>query len=114
MPLLSFESHAEVETLRVTFLDAHGRRLAEDVMSDGLRGRATVPLRQIVTRAITLEAAAVSLAHNHPSGRAEPSPADCALTRTLVAVLRPIGIVVWDHLIQGGPETFSFRRAGLL
>jgi len=70
--------------------------------------------REIVKRALALNAAAVVLAHNHPSGAAEPSRADELLTQTVRAALQLVDVRVLDHLIVGNGAVLSFAERGLL
>ena len=70
--------------------------------------------REVVLRALHHNSASVVLAHNHPSGSAQPSSADESLTRTLKAALALIDIRVIDHIIVGTGEVFSFAEKGLL
>lgn len=68
----------------------------------------------MVKRALYFNAAAVILAHNHPSGETTPSQADKALTQRLVQILQLVDIRVPDHLIVGGRQIYSFAEQGLL
>lgn len=68
----------------------------------------------MVKRALYFNAAAVILAHNHPSGETTPSQADKALTQWLVQILQLVDIRVPDHLIVGGRQIYSFAEQGLL
>jgi DNA repair protein RadC len=70
--------------------------------------------REVVKAALKENAAAVILAHNHPSGHVSPSPDDLRLTEDLKAVLQVLDVRVVDHLILGGNGYFSFAREGLL
>jgi DNA repair protein RadC len=70
--------------------------------------------RVVLRRALQLEAAAVILAHNHPSGVAEPSAADRRITERLQAALALVDIRVLDHIIVGRGAAFSFAEDGLL
>jgi DNA repair protein RadC len=74
----------------------------------------TVHPREVVKRALALGAAAVVLAHNHPSGVAEPSRADESLTRHLAQALALVDVRVVDHFIVGAGEVLSFAERGLL
>ncbi len=75
---------------------------------------ASVHPREVVKRAIQLNAAAVILAHNHPSGEAEPSRADEAITKRLKDALQLVDVRVLDHLIIGGSDVVSFAERGLM
>ncbi len=96
------------------FLDNRHRVLAfEELFRGTLNGTAVYP-REIVKRALKLNAAAVILAHNHPSGVAEPSRADELLTSRLKEALTLVDVRLLDHLIVGDGETVSFSERGLL
>ena len=75
---------------------------------------ATVHPRVVVQRALAINAAALVLYHNHPSGVAEPSQADRVLTRRLVDALALVDIRVLDHLVVGESESVSFAERGWL
>jgi DNA repair protein RadC len=70
--------------------------------------------REVVREALALNAVAVILAHNHPSGRPEPSRADEFLTTTLRSALQLVDVRVLDHLVVGGARWVSFAERGLL
>ena len=70
--------------------------------------------REVVVRALALNAASVVLAHNHPSGTAEPSRADEALTQTLKAALGLVDVRVLDHFVVTSTEAVSMAQRGLL
>jgi DNA repair protein RadC len=96
------------------FLDNRHRVLAfEELFRGTLNGAAVYP-REVVKRAITLNAAAVILVHNHPSGVAEPSRADELLTQRLCEALGTIDIRVLDHFIVGEGRMTSFSERGLI
>jgi DNA repair protein RadC len=84
-----------------------------------VQGRGTVdhtPVypREVVRRALELSATALILVHNHPSGDPTPSQADIKMTRDIVAVAGPLGIVVHDHIIVGRDGHASFRGLKLI
>ncbi|MFL6622275.1 MAG: DNA repair protein RadC [Sulfurifustis sp.] len=96
------------------FLDNRHRILAfEELFRGTLNGTAVYP-REVVKRALALNAAAVILVHNHPSGVAEPSRADQTLTARLKEALALVDIRILDHLIVGDGESVSFSERGLL
>ena len=68
----------------------------------------------MVRRALELDAAAVVLVHNHPSGDPTPSPEDLAMTAEIERAAAAVGLEVRDHVIVGNGRTLSFREAGLL
>ncbi|WP_283397098.1 JAB domain-containing protein, partial [Escherichia coli] len=76
--------------------------------------RTEVHPREVIKRALYHNAAAVVLAHNHPSGEVTPSKADRLITERLVQALGLVDIRVPDHLIVGGSQVFSFAEHGLL
>ena len=104
----------EAEVFCVLFLTNRHRVIAFEEMFRGTIDGASVHPREVVKQALRLNAAAVILAHNHPSGVAEPSRADEAITRRLRDALALVDIRVLDHLIVGGCEITSFAERGLL
>jgi len=96
------------------FLDNRHRVLAFEEMFRGTIDGASVHPREVVKRALEHNAAALIFAHNHPSGVAEPSRADEALTRRLRDALALIDIRVLDHFVVGDGETVSFAERGLI
>ena len=80
----------------------------------GTINRTEVHPREVIKRALYHNAAAVVLAHNHPSGEVTPSKADRLITERLVQALALVDIRVPDHLIVGGSQVFSFAEHGLL
>jgi DNA repair protein RadC len=90
------------EVFVVLFLDAQNRVIASEEMFRGTLTQTSVYPREVVKRALQLNAAAVILAHNHPSGSVEPSRADEALTQTLRASLALVDARVLDHFIVAG------------
>jgi DNA repair protein RadC len=102
------------EVFAVLFLDSHFRMLCCEEMFHGTLTQASVYPREVVRRALALNAAAVVFAHNHPSGVAEPSRADEFLTQTLKAALKTVDINVLDHLVVGQGGVVSLSERGLL
>lgn len=102
------------ETFAVLFLDAQHRLITYEEMFRGTLTHTSVHPREIARRALQLNAGAVILAHNHPSGTAEPSHADEVLTLTLRASLELFDVKVLDHLIITGNSTVSFAERHLL
>lgn len=96
------------------FLDSRHRLVSFEVLFSGTVDRATVHPREILRRALELNAAAVILAHNHPSGVAEPSVSDVALTERLKDLLAHIDVRLLDHLVVGRGEEVSLAERGLL
>ena len=104
----------EREEFRVLYLDNQNQLIAHETLFTGTINRTEVHPREVVKRALHFNAAAVILAHNHPSGETTPSQADKTLTQRLVQVLQLVDIRVPDHLIVGGRQIYSFAEHGLL
>lgn len=102
------------EVFAVLFLDAQLRLIAMETLFQGSLTSTTVHPREVVKRALALGAGSVILAHNHPSGVAEPSRADEMLTRRLSEALALVDVRVVDHFIVGAGEVVSFAERGLL
>ena len=102
------------EVFAVLFLDAQNRLLAMEELFRGTLTQTSVYPREVVMRALQLGAAAVVLAHNHPSGTVQPSRADEALTQTLKAALALVDVRVLDHVIVAQGEALSMAEKGLL
>jgi DNA repair protein RadC len=96
------------------FLDAQNRLIAAEELFRGTLTQTSVYPREILKRALHHNAAAVILAHNHPSGVTEPSRADELLTRALREALQQVDVRVLDHLIVAGHQSLSFAERGLL
>jgi DNA repair protein RadC len=102
----------EHEVFGVLFLDSQHRVLAYDELARGTVDGAAVYPREVVKAALRRNAAAVILAHNHPSGIAEPSAADRALTERLRQALGTVDVRVLDHLVVGDGAPVSFAERG--
>jgi len=107
-------SHAPREVFGCLFLDSRHRLIAWEVLFMGTVDRASVHPREILRRALELNAAALILAHNHPSGIAEPSSSDVVLTRDVADLLARVDVRVLDHLVIGRGSEVSFAERGLL
>lgn len=101
------------ESFAVLFLDVKNRLLQSEELFRGSLTRASVYPREIVKRALHHNAAAIILAHNHPSGHAQPSDADIKLTKELVKALALVDVNVLDHIIVAGNQSFSFVEHGI-
>jgi DNA repair protein RadC len=102
------------EVFACLFLDSRHRVIRYDELFRGTIDGASVHPREVVKEALRCNAAALILAHNHPSGIAEPSQADRALTGRLKAALALVDIRILDHLIVGDREVVSLAEQGLL
>ena len=104
----------EHEVFSVLWLDSQNRVLEYQEMFRGTLMQTSVYPREVVKAGLALNAGACILAHNHPSGMAEPSYADKALTETLKNSLAMVDIRLLDHIIVGGLSTVSFAERGLV
>lgn len=102
------------ECFWVVFLDAQNRVIVSEQLFRGTLTQTSVYPREVLKRALAHNAAAVILAHNHPSGVAEPSIQDQALTRTLAEALALVDVKVLDHFIVAPGACLSFAERGLI
>lgn len=107
-------SPARAESMRVLYLDRKNRLIRDEEAGRGTVDHVPVYPREIARRALELDAGAVIVAHNHPSGDASPSKADIDMTRKLADALGALGITLHDHVITGGAEANSLRASGLI
>lgn len=105
---------AEHEIFAALFLDTRHRLIEYREMFRGTIDGAAVYPREVVKEALSLNAAAIILAHNHPSGDPEPSEADRNITTRLSKALSLIDVRILDHLVIAGGEHISFAERGLL
>lgn len=104
----------EREVLSVLWLDNQHRLIAHDMLFLGTINTIAVHPREVVKAGLKHNAAAAVLAHNHPSGEAEPSNADQRITERLKQALELVDIRLLDHLVVGGMEIISFSERGWL
>jgi len=109
--LLAHQAH---EVFTVLYLDVQNRLLGCEELFRGSLMQTSVYPREVVKAALARNAAALMFAHNHPSGCAEPSPADRHLTQTLQRALALIDVKVLDHFVVTGSTVYSFSEHGLL
>ncbi len=107
-------AYAEREEFRVLFLDRKNGLLADEALSQGTVDHAPVYPREVVRRALELAASALILVHNHPSGDPTPSPQDIKMTLDIMAVAKPLGVTVHDHIIVGRQGHVSLRGQDLI
>jgi DNA repair protein RadC len=107
-------SHRETEHFRVLFLDRKNTLIADEEQARGTVDHVPVYPREVVKRALELNASALILVHNHPSGDPTPSQADIAMTAQVKAAAEALGITLHDHIVIGKSREQSFRSAGLL
>lgn len=104
----------EHEVFAVLFMDTRHRLIEYKEMFHGTIDGASVYPREVVKEAMRLNAGAIVVSHNHPSGSPEPSAADRALTQRLMEALGLVDVRVLDHIIVAGNETASFAERGLI
>ena len=105
---------AEVEQFRILFLDKRNGLLANELQQTGTVDHTPVYPREVVRRALELNASALILVHNHPSGDPTPSQADIAMTREIADISKPLGILLHDHIIVGRNGHASLKGMGLI
>ena len=107
-------AHRDIEQFRVLYLDRKNVLIADEEQASGTVDHVPVYPREVVKRALELNASALILVHNHPSGDPTPSDSDIAMTGQIDAAARALGLTVHDHLIIGRSRELSFRAEGLL
>ena len=107
-------SHQPTEQFRVLYLDRKNTLVADEAQARGTVDHVPVYPREVAKRALELNASALILVHNHPSGDPTPSDADIDMTGQIERALNVLGIVLHDHLVIGKSREVSFRSAGLL
>ena len=112
--LISRLRHHQQEVFACLFLDNRNCLICYEELFYGTINSSTIHPREIAKKALLHNAAAIIMAHNHPSGSAEPSQADKKITRQLLKALDLIEVRVLDHVIIGDGEPFSFTEYGLL
>lgn len=102
------------EVFACLFLNAQHKLIKYEELFYGTINSSSVHPRVVAQKSLKYNAAAVILAHNHPSGEASPSTADQQITQTLIKTLELLDVTVLDHIIIGDTQHFSFANAGLL
>jgi DNA repair protein RadC len=102
------------EQFRILFLDKKNQLIADEVQATGTVDDTPVYPREIMRRALKLNAIALILVHNHPSGDPTPSTADIHLTQQIIAVGKPLNVLVHDHLSSVGTVIQSFKGLQLI
>lgn len=110
-PVLAEEEH---EIFIALFLDAQNRVISSEPLFRGTLTQTAVYPREVIKRALHHNAAGVIFAHNHPSGRADPSDADMVLTAALKSALALVDVKSLDHFIVGKKKVMSFAERGLM
>ena len=107
-------AHRETEQFRILFLDRKNILIADEEQAKGTVDHVPVYPREVAKRALELNASALILVHNHPSGDPTPSEADIAMTERVDMALSALGVTLHDHVIIGQATDASFRSLGLL
>jgi DNA repair protein RadC len=107
-------AHRETEQFRVLYLDRKNVLIADEEQAKGTVDHVPVYPREIAKRALELNASALILVHNHPSGDPTPSSADIEMTAQIASACAALGLTLHDHLIIGRSAETSFRSEGLL
>ena len=107
-------AHREVEHVRILYLDRKNTLIADEEQARGTVDHVPVYPREVVKRALELNASALILVHNHPSGDPTPSRADIDMTLAIAAAAEALSITIHDHIIIGRSRELSFRSEGLL
>ena len=107
-------AHRETEQFRVLYLDRKNVLVADDEQAKGTVDHVPVYPREVIKRALDLNASALILVHNHPSGDPTPSESDISMTREIGGAASALKLVLHDHLIIGKSAEFSFRANGYL
>jgi len=107
-------AHRDLEHFRILFLDRKNVLIADEEQARGTVDHVPVYPREVVKRALELNASAIILVHNHPSGDPTPSQADIQMTDAIRDAADVLGIVIHDHLVIGKAKEVSFRAEGLL
>jgi DNA repair protein RadC len=107
-------AYEQVEQFRILFLNNKNHLIADEKQQTGTINHTPVYVREVIKRALTLNAAAIILVHNHPSGDPTPSRADIAMTQKIVEAATAVDLVVHDHIIIGRGSEVSFRQLELI
>lgn len=107
-------AHRDTEQFRVLYLDRKNVLIADEAQGNGTVDHVPVYPREVVKRALELNASALILVHNHPSGDPTPSQSDVDMTRRIEDAARAVSITLHDHVVIGKAEDASFRSLGLL
>lgn len=107
-------SHNQVEQFRVLYLDRKNLLIADEEQARGTVDHVPVYPREVMKRALQLDATALILVHNHPSGDPTPSQADIDMTERMDHAAMVMGLTLHDHVIIGKSRELSFRAEGLL
>lgn len=107
-------AHRETEQFRILFLDRKNILIADEEQARGTVDHVPVYPREVAKRALELNASALILVHNHPSGDPTPSEADITVTERINVALNVLGVTLHDHVVIGQATDVSFRSLGYL
>ncbi|MBV8736055.1 MAG: DNA repair protein RadC [Alphaproteobacteria bacterium] len=107
-------AHGKVEEFHILFLDRKNILIKHERHQRGTVDHIPVYTREVLKRALELQASALILVHNHPSGDPTPSKADLAVTQEIKKAAAPLGVTLHDHVIIGRNRYVSLRERGLL
>ncbi|MEM7318653.1 MAG: DNA repair protein RadC [Pseudomonadota bacterium] len=107
-------AHRETEQFRVFYLDRKNVLIADEAQAQGTVDHVPVYPREVAKRALELNASALILVHNHPSGDPTPSQSDLDMTKSVQDACNALGLVLHDHIIVGKSTELSFRSAGYI
>ena len=107
-------AHRETEQFRILFMDRKNTLIADEEQAQGTVDHVPVYPREVIKRALELNASALILVHNHPSGDPTPSESDISMTEQIHLACQTMNITLHDHLIIGRSREISFRSQGLL
>lgn len=102
------------EYFKVLYLSHKGVLLGDEICNAGTIDRVAVYPREIAKKALEYAAAAIIIVHNHPGCDPNPSNEDIVLTNNIINILRPLDIVLFDHIVIAGHEYFSFKGSGFI
>lgn len=112
--LLMTMRNLDEERMLAIFADAAGFVITEEVLAEGDESKVLITPRQVFGRALKIDARRILLAHNHPSGDANPSPRDIEHTRILCQQAEGLGLIIEDHLIIGSRQVVSMKDRRLI
>lgn len=107
-------AHKHIEQFRILFLDKKHNLIADEQQQTGSIDHVPVYTREVVKRALQVNASALILVHNHPSGNPDPSDGDIHMTQMIQHALQAVNIDLHDHIIVGAERIYSFQDAGRL
>lgn len=107
-------AYEQIEQFRILFLDRKNNLIADEVQQRGTVNHTPVYPREVMKRALILNASAIIVIHNHPSGDPKPSRDDIQMTRELKAFANALAVELHDHVVIGHGTHASFRSLGLL